>query len=301
MKKLLPILITALTYLCISIIPAHTFAASSQSGAKSTVKANIPFTTTIRLFGYAPANSMVQVLGVRVFAQTTADKNGYWVFYELPISAQARELCISAIDAEKRVSFPSCIYLPETDKPSEIGPVLLAPTVSLSSGSLWQNETGNASGFAIPNSTVKVSFFEVQDNIQTGWRLAKWAEAAEIPILTTQAGNLGEFSFSLPTWKTGNWRMFVKAIYNNQPTPKSQTLLFTIGAIINYWFIYILPKLLWLLAFLIALILFILWEKRHKRVRKLVAKLIEKKWKPFAVRSGLMWRRLQYNLRHLKK
>jgi hypothetical protein len=299
MKQKYLYLFTILIYLFISIIPAPARAITLKSGAKSEIKANIPAKTSIRLFGYTSANTVVQVLGVRVFAQTSSDKNGYWIFYDLPISAQAKELCISAIDSEKRVGFPLCIRLPDTDKPTEIGPVLLAPTISVSKGTMWEKEEAYATGFTIPNTEVKISFFDVQNYLSHAWFPSVFA--AEIPIFTANSNDKGEFSFTLPTANPGNFRLFVKAIYNKMPTPKSQTLLLSIGEFINYWFQFILPKLLWLLFFFCLLIILIVWEYKTKKGRKWLRRFNEKKLKPFAVRLGLTHRRLMYNLRERKR
>src|SRR3989338_961910 len=104
-----------------------------QSGVKTEVKAEIAGKFSLLLFGYTSADSLVQVLGVRTYAQGTSDRTGYFLFKDISIALEAKEICISAIDTERRSSFPLCIALPNTLKPTEIGPLLLSPTLSLSS------------------------------------------------------------------------------------------------------------------------------------------------------------------------
>lgn len=302
-------LIIILIYLFISIIPASASASTKsylakayESGGKSEIKANIPAKTYIRLFGYTSANTTVHALGVRTFGQTLSDKTGYFIFYELPVAAEAKELCVSAIDSEKRVSFPLCIEIPETDKPSEIGPILLAPTISISEKAIWEGEKAFATGFTIPETEVKISFFDVQEkgSLSSIYIWPPQALAAEVPIFTTTSSDKGEFSFTLPTANPGDFRLFVKAVYNKMPTPKSQTLAFSIGAFINYWLQKILPILLWLLLLILLLAVLIIWEYKTKRIRKWLRRFNEKRLKPFAVRLNLKYRRLFYNLRERK-
>ena len=140
--------------------------AGVQSGVKTEVKAEIAGKFSLRLFGYTSADSLVQVLGVRTYAQGTSDRTGYFLFKDITIALEAKEICISAIDTERRSSFPLCIALPNTLKPTEIGPLLLSPTLSLSEANIWQNQQAGLSGMTIPESEVIVSFFEVSDELQ---------------------------------------------------------------------------------------------------------------------------------------
>ena len=205
MRKLI-YLIILLQYLIISyFVGISQVEAGVQSGVKTEVKAEIAGKFSLRLFGYTSADSLVQVLGVRTYAQGTSDRTGYFLFKDITIASEAKEICISAIDTERRSSFPLCIALPNTVKPTEIGPLLLSPTLSLSEANIWQNQQAGLSGMTIPESEVIISFFEVSDSdTQRAGPVAAASAfsfpfipsvfAAEVPILTAKADRKGRYS-----------------------------------------------------------------------------------------------------------
>lgn len=292
---------TIFLYLFIS---STTTIGAAESGAKATVKANIPEKTNLRLFGYTAANSIVQVTGLRIFAQTSSDRTGYFAIDYLPLSYEAKEICATTIDSEKRSGFPLCISLPNTNKPTEIGPVLLSPTLSLSTGKIMQKEGAFASGFTIPNSKVAISFFEVPKNNlaeKLDNYLAKIlkpeAEAADLPLVTASSDKKGAYSINLPTSKAIGYRLWTKAFYKETPTPKSLTLSFRIDSYTQFWLTNILPKLILLLFFLALMYFFIEKVVKEGRARRYLIYFNEKRWKPFVVRRRLQLRRLWYNLR----
>ena len=302
--------------------------AGVQSGVKTEVKAEIAGKFSLRLFGYTSADSLVQVLGVRTYAQGTSDRTGYFLFKDITIALEAKEICISAIDTERRSSFPLCIALPNTvpdkvgaGKPTEIGPLLLSPTLSLSSANIWQNQQAGLSGMTIPESEVTVSFFEVSANTQNSaadaevghdffahlpasaslFSLVPKAFAAEVPILTAKADRKGRYSVNLPSSKSQTYRVFAKAVYKDSLTPKSQTLTYDIGAVTDYFVRFILPYLVLYLVIITLLIILIYYAWTNKRVRAYLKRwyrrFIEKRLTPFAVRRYLQLKRLLYNFR----
>lgn len=296
-------LITVLIVLSISSHPyAH---AVNQSGRKTQVTATIPSRYFLRLFGYTAPNAIVQASGVRTFAQVSSDAKGYFLIDPLPVAFEAKEICVMTIDAERRTGFPFCIALPDTDKPTEIGPVLLSPTLSLSKGAFWQREVAGASGQTIPDAKVDISFFEIpiapsirQVLIHTLAGLFNpTAQAAGIPLLGTVSDTKGNFSVNLPSWKASGYRIFVKAFYNQAPTLKSQTLSFTVNPYAEYWWKYIAPKIILFLLLTLILSFIVYWERRTKKIRLALARFSEKRLKPFEVRLHLQLQRLMYNLR----
>ena len=292
---------TIFLYLFISSV---TPVAAFESGAKTTVQATIPAKTDIRLFGYTAPNSIVQAQGIRTFAQTLSDKTGYFIIAHLPVSYEAKEICLTTIDNQRRTGFPICYPIPDYDKPTEIGPILLSPTLSLSKASLLQQETGQASGMTIPESQVVISFFEIPaGNIakKLGSEIAKTfnpvAEAADLPQVSGFSDKKGNFSVNLPTQKAINFRVFAKAYYKKLPTPKSSTLSFQIQSLTRVWITDIVPKLLFFILLLIATGILIGKEKKEKRAWRWLSAFTEKQMGPFAVRSRLRLRRIRYNLR----
>lgn len=275
-----------------------------ESGRKTTVQATIPAKIDIRLFGYTAPNAIVQAEGVRIFGQVSSDSDGYFLIDPLPISPEAEEVCVTTIDAEGRAGFPLCINLPEADKPAEIGPILLSPTLSLSAGSIWQSEKAAATGQTIPNSKVDFSFFEIETVMRAqnvldllAQKIIQPVEAIGLPLLTTKSDIKGNYSISLPTWKSSAFRIFTKAYWHDAPTHKSLTLSFNVGEFMEYWVRSVLPKILLYLFIMILLITLIYMEYKTKKVRVLFVHFSETKLKPFGVRTHLRLRRLWYNLR----
>lgn len=276
-----------------------------EGGMQAPMKAHIQEKTSIRLIGYTGPNTIVQVEGIRVFGQVSSDPKGYFVIDPLPISYEASEICLTTVDAERRHSFPVCIQLPDTDKPSEVGPVYLAPTLSISSGAVLQKEKDTATGVTIPESKVIVSIFtsyntnsmaRIADKILAGLRIPV-AEAADMPFITLTSDKRGFFSFNLPTELPSNYRFFVKAIYRNSPTPKSHTLAYHVDSLAMYWLLSVLPRLLLFIMFLGLLYHFVRRESKDRKIRLWLTEFTETRLKPFAVRRRLQLRRIWYNLR----
>ncbi len=296
-------LIIIFLYINLSLTPSPVSA--WESGVQTSIKASIQEKTSIRLIGYTGPNTIVQVEGIRIFAQTSSDRTGYFVIDPLPISYEASEICISTIDSERRNSFPLCIQLPKVDKPTEIGPVYLSPTLSLSTGSVLQTKKAIATGVTIPETKVIVSIFEttkinsltsLTDRILAG-KLIPSAEAADMPSITINSDKKGVFNFNLPTDKALDYRFFVKAIYKNSPTPKSHTLSFRVDSITLYWIMFILPRLL-IFIILLGLAYYIIQkETKDSKGKAWLAIFTETKLKPLAVRRRLQLRRIWYNLR----
>ncbi len=297
-------LITIIVYLYISFIPAYTLA--WEGGAQTNIKAHIQEVANIRLFGYTGPNTIVQVDGIRVFGQTSSDTKGYFVIDPLPISLEAKELCLTTIDSEKRSGFPLCISIPnfDFDTIGEIGPIYLPPTLSLTAGSVLQKGKMEARGVTIPNTKVIVSIFENSAGTRTSkissfllGNFIPTVYGAEMPFITVNSDLRGYFTINLPTDNVSTYRIFAKAIYKAIPTPKSQTLTFYIDSLMQYWIAFIIPKLI-LFIILTGMIYFVIKkEMKDKTGKILFAEFTETKLKPFAVRKRLELRRIWYNLR----
>lgn len=306
MKYLVIYLTITIIFLFIS--PSAYPVAAFSTGAKAEIKARLESRTDIRIYGYTAAFSIVQASGIRTFAQVYSDRTGYFMINTLPVAREAKDICLTTIDSEKRSAFPLCIDLPDNNLPSEIGPLLLSPTISISKGRMLQKETASAHGYAIPDANIVVSFFEVpRSSVMThiSSSLAKLAipvaEAADLPLVTAKTDKRGAFSINLPTEKAMGYRIFAKAFYNDSPSPKSHTLAFIIDPYLGFWIKYILPKILFILLFLIFIDILIVFEIRTKKGRVWYAYFNETKLKPFGVRRRLQLRRIWYNFQEYWK
>lgn len=298
MKYIATYIIILSVYLFISISPID--AKVFESGAKTNIQAQIEQRTEVRIFGYTSPNSTVQATGIRVFAQVYSEKDGYFVINSLPLSKEAKEICLTTIDSGMRTGLPLCINLPETDKPTEIGPLLLSPTLSLASAKILEKQTVAVLGKSIPDTDVVVSFFEVRSNTLAFDKflpaIAR-AEAADLPRVYIKTDKRGNFSINIPTGKISAYRFFAKAYFKDTPTIKSQTLAYNVNSAIELWWRYFLPRLILLLLLLMLFTIYLYYEYRTKWLRRKFNYFIENRWKPFAVKRHLELRRLSYTVR----
>lgn len=297
MKTGLIYLITTLIYLHASLLqPVH---ASVQTGAKATIAAKIPSKVDIRLYGYTAPNALVQAASVRIFAQVSSDRTGYFLIDPLPVSTEAKEICLTTIDSEARSGFPLCIGLEDIDKPTEIGPLLLSPTLSISGNNFiqMQQKQSQATGVTLPDTDIEISFSNNGSNYMTDnlFRIIPQANAIDIARITTKTDKYGSFSINLPTTKPLTYRLFARAFYLNSPTPKSQTLTYFVSSYTNYWLINIFPR--WIIVFIFIFTLTILawYERKTKKGRLAWNQFNETRLRPWQVMTSLKLRRIWYN------
>lgn len=287
-------LLSLLLYLSISPSPVL----AKESGGKTDVKAEIPASRYIRIFGYTSPYSLVQANGVRVFAQTTSDRSGYFLIENLPLSSDAEEICLVTLDAYRRVGFPLCLPITTEEAENEYGPLLLSPTFSLSKGFFWQNGKETGAGMTIPNSKVLVSFFETGN---TYISLVTAARATDGNSVTVTSDAKGTFEIKLPSDRATLYRLFAVAFRQEAPTLKSQTLSYSVASNLDHWLRYILPKLIIFFIIMAALLFAISKEYRTNYIRRRLLLFNETKLQPFLVRESLALRRIWYNLRALMK
>lgn len=214
------------------------------------------YLTTI--FGYGPPESRIELTSPQVFSATFSDHTGYFEFSSLVLPQNPQDLCLQALDENQRSTLPVCIPPPPgSDYSYKIGPILLPPTISLDADQLNTQNTTIASGQSFPNSDVLVTFFQVDSNPSL---IVKPVVAIELPQLTLRSDNSGNFSFSLPTTYLTSYRFFVSAVYNNQPSPRSNPLFYTL----------LQPKSFnpLILVILILLVIFIIFTLRHFHSRR---------------------------------
>jgi len=231
----------------------------------------------LSLYGYSCANCPVLLQGQAVFEETTTGNDGYFEFNKifLPFDSKGLELCLISIDSRQATTFPTCLpTLPAEPYHSQIGPVLLPPTINLSQGSFAPNQQVQAFGQAIPNSVVNIYLA----NTLRGERLSliKTALAYNLPHYQASANSEGHFEFNLPV-SYSKWRVFATSQFEQSPSPKSNTLTFTVlsplgwlWAMIKRIFLAIFSfgfPYLWLLIILAELVaIYLLLKKRKSSV-----------------------------------
>ena len=226
--------ISSLAIILFLLIPAF----PARAAAPNPLPYTITVTATIgepklTLFGWTSPFALVELRGSQVYAETTANIQGYFYFDRvfLPQTANSPELCLSAIDTQDRTSFPTCLPpLPMGLYHIRIGPVLLAPTLSLEKGNFLAGQQVAARGETIPNTEVTIF---LANETKGAASLISPAYAFSLPQYQIISDETGHFEFNLPAGRGGvtppaTWRVFASADYLDSPTPKSNTLAFKI-------------------------------------------------------------------------
>ncbi len=189
----------------------------------------------LRLWGYGPSNSRVELRGNGVEDFTYARTDGYFEFSKAflpsPIGLLYPELCLTGIDLIGRATPPTCIpALPANEFSYDIGPVILPPTLSLEAGTVSPSTQTGVSGITIPNSEVKIVLAEENTGRSLAiFSIVKTALAYYIPNYTVKSDSRGNFSFNMPDASPNNWRVFAITTYSQGSTsPKSNTLTFRV-------------------------------------------------------------------------
>ena len=181
------------------------------------------------LYGYAPSNSQVSISGIGLLDETTAKKSGYFEFKDLfsPI-VPGHETCLTAKDALGRTTNPVCIPPIPANKFTEIGPVLLPPSISLSKSDYFKGDDITFSGQSIPNSEVSLSMFV--DKKSFGFIPVTYAYS--IPEVKGATDEKGNYSITLPSSRVENYRVFSQLKMNQDFSPNSNIVRIKV---LPYW------------------------------------------------------------------
>lgn len=267
------------------------FEAKGVNGAitpqeKVIVRPNIIVSATIgipkmTLWGYGPAESLVELSGIGVDQNTNSLTNGYYSFdlVYLPNTSNFPELCVTAIDNEGRVTPPTCIPpIGSGNYFFNVGPVILPPTISVGAPETNMGGEVSTQGKTIPGSPVEIKLArpEIKKGV-LGFQLVSQVLAYYIPNYTITSDAEGNFSFNMPTGTSTTWRVFAVTKYEDgNRSPKSNTLKFkTLSqgqyAWQNIW-AYLKTFLIWprilvlqLLVILILVIVVLLTIRKRKR------------------------------------
>jgi hypothetical protein len=213
---------------------AQRLPASATTEALVTVSASIG-EPVLRLWGYGPPGSRIELSGDRVSDFTYSETDGYFefkkTFLPAPTDLLYPELCLSGIDQIGRATPPTCIPpLPANEFSYDIGPVILPPTLSLTEGSVAPFSQAEANGITIPNSVVRIALAENKGGQNlTNFSIVKEALAYYIPNYTVKSDERGYFNFNMPDTYPNTWRVFAITNYSQGATsPKSNTLKFEV-------------------------------------------------------------------------
>lgn len=212
------------------------------------VSASIP-NNYLTLTGYSSPSAKVELESSNTYALTFSDQNGLFTFDKLLLPKNSGELCLTATDANRRKSTPLCLPpLPPFKTSNVIGPILLPPTITLDSEQVDAYSTTFISGESIPNSPVNIHLYQTKDKASL---IVKPVQAFSFPSLTTQSDQDGNYSFSVPTTYSSNYRLYSSVNFKDNLSPKSNTLTYLLPSTFS------LVTLLLLGLFFIIVILFI--------------------------------------------
>ena len=179
------------------------------------------------IYGYTSPQATVNIQSP-IYGETKADSTGFYEFKYLFLTLFREDLCIVATDTENRTTPPLCIPPPIAEANKRVGPVIMPPSTSISSGNAYIGDTVTLTGQTIPNADVKLSLFT--DDAQKGKKLTLIPEAYAytIPQISLTSDKTGAYSIVLPTASSQYLRMFSRAIYDGNSTPKGLTLVLDI-------------------------------------------------------------------------
>lgn len=271
------LIILSFAFLVLGSTPPKALAITNPISYEITVSATVG-EPKLTLFGYSSPHSLVELRGTRVTEQVIADEEGYFFFdraFLPPPAPDYPEVCLTAIDTQSRISFPTCLPpLPVGPYEITVGPVLLPPTISLEKGNFLPGEQVAAQGATIPNTPVTIYLYSANWPSYKGVSFISPVLAYSLPKYQIQADKNGHFEFNLPANRPNRWRVFAASYFLESPTPKSNTLAFKI---LNWWewlwqkireilmlLLGLLRPHLWKIIILaeIGIILYLLWRRK---------------------------------------
>lgn len=263
-----------------SVVSARTPPPSMTTEAQVTMSLSLG-EPILKLWGYGPPNSRIEISGDKVIDATYSDTSGYFEFSKTflpsPNNLLYPELCVTGIDQMGRATPPTCIPPLPADKFSyDIGPVILPPTLSFDTAPIDPSSQAGAEGVTIPNSLVKIVLAEdVGSGNLSDFSLIKEAKAYYIPDYTIKSDARGYFSFNMPNSNPNKWRVFAITAYSAGGTsPKSNTLTLNIVSPLVSWLanlwrfilsLLTLPALIVLEVIIILLIIAIYFLRKDKK------------------------------------
>lgn len=247
------------------LFPIPTSALNYQGTASTTVTATIA-ENRVTIFGYTSKKSRVELSSPKVFAVTYSDQKGFFIFDKTLLPRNPSDLCLISYDNNNRSTTPVCIPPPPpTNYHTDIGPILLPPTISLEKDKINPNSTVISSGQAIPNSTVNIDFYKVNDKAIS---FVKQAQAYSLPSVTVITDDDGNFNLNLPTAYSSNYRLYTWAKFQDNYSPKSNTLIYFLPSFFTlflqkYPFLYYLIPILVIILNILGTYLFLKSDLRY--------------------------------------
>ena len=247
--------------------PISVSASEYNSSASTNITASIG-ENRVTIFGYTSPKSRVELSSPKVFAVTYSNQDGYFEFEKILLPKNPSDLCLISLDDNQRSTSPVCIPPPPPyNYHTDIGPILLPPTISLENNQIDPNSTIIASGQAIPNSTISINFYKVNNS---GLSFPKEVQAYSLPSLTANSDSLGNFNLNIPTAYSSDYRLYASAKFQDNYSPKSNTLIYFLPSFFTLFlqqhpFLYLLIPLFVIILNILCTYLYLKSDIRYLR------------------------------------
>lgn len=235
------------------------------------VSATIGQNSYFTIFGYTSPSAYVEMYGSRVYQKAVADSSGYFEFKEVVLPQTIKDLCLSAQDTNSRPTPPSCFSLPPiTNQHRNIGPVLIAPSLTIAKNTIKPGEANYISGETIPKTNVKIKIFPQYSSSPSFPKPAFAANATPVFILETIADSKGQYSLFLPSSHANSYLINTQTEYKENPTPPSFQVSYSLP---NYslTLLQLYPLLLPLLFLQVLFISILLFARRRQMQSRALA------------------------------
>jgi len=169
------------------------------------------------IYGYTGPNTPIYLVGFGVSERTVSDNSGFFRFTKIySYSLFYPELCVYAVDSENRVTQPVCIpgLVEDRTIPSEVGPILLPPSISISKNNIKIGDESIVLGLTVPNSEVDVRLIRVGEY--------------PLPLYQIKSRQDGTFEFSLPSSSLATYRISLSTRVGDFASERSNTLNFSV-------------------------------------------------------------------------
>lgn len=212
--------------------------AQESAALKTQVKARVGrYRATIS--GFTSPYAQVFLSGFGLYRETTASKEGLFLFDQVLLPEKPTELCFQAQDLKTIPSSLLCLPKFLSNRDILIKDIYLPPTISLEKGQAPYNQTVAARGATTPNSPVALYLFEKEPPFYFSSFFVRKIFAKAGPRLEIKSNNFGFFEFNLPTAYPADFRFFVGSSFGQFVSPKSLTLTFKVFGFwekIRIWF-----------------------------------------------------------------
>lgn len=199
------------------------------------VTATVPAYFWLELTGWTSPWAQVELTMGQTIAQITrANDQGQFTF-RIALPRELGHFCLMATDITDISSHPLCLPPPPPEVTMVVKQVVMPPTLKIDQAKILKGETVAVSGYTTLDSPVIPFIFEPKS-----WALAKRAFsilvspaiAAEAPKPPIKSDQNGFYQFNLPTNTLGRNRLFIGSIFLNNPSPKSNTLIYDL---LSWW------------------------------------------------------------------